>query len=363
MGIISKFIKSLISGAAEPQQAQVQSGKTVSNEYNYSEKDKIIVQMTAESALRVFTESLDIANKSKNLATRESRLRVARENLNFLKELTNQHPFLHLENLQAVEVSINEVEAETQELIRMQNASLPIGKTIGELQDEPLSAWGNDDIIEGLKFSATMQLRTPLRVLLRHGEMHTDRKTAPPKIINEMWEGIWTAKTKSYEEIVSGPDSKPEDIEYFRRIDADLEKSRTVASDIGPIHPSDYLPFLISIRKIVELDETINNRIKKLRELPILDEWKTYVKKHGGKKRIIGYFFPRFIDTIPTLNLSIKGELSKLRLHTPNRIAAASDEMLLGIKGIGNAKLKTIRGYCADITENRDADRIENVIK
>lgn len=226
--------------------------------------------------------------------------------------------------------------------------SSPVRKTVGELQNEPLSAWGNnDDIITGLKFSATLQLRTPLRVLMRHGEIHTDPNTEPPKIAMEMWEGIWTTKTKTYREL---------------GIDVD-EIQGTHASDAGQVIPDNYLPFLIAIRKIVELDEPIDDRIKKLREMPILDKWKTYIEKHGGIEAIIRYFFSEVIDTIPKLNLSTIDELSKLGLNTPNRIADAPDKTLLSIKGIGQSKLKTIRDYCAGITKNRDADRLENVIR
>lgn len=226
-------------------------------------------------------------------------------------------------------------------------------KTIGELQNEPLSAWGNDDIIEGLQFSATLQLRTPLRVLLRHGEIHTEKRAPPPRITKEAWEGLWTPKTESYRSL---------------GIDVD-EVPVTCASDVGPVSPGDYLPFLIALRKTVELDEPIEERIKKLRTMPIRPEWQTFVESYGarGKSRhrglawVIEYFFPRFINTIPKLTEGAVRELAELGLDTPDRIAAAPDETLLGIKGIGLAKLQLIRDYCAGITKNRDADRIENV--
>lgn len=95
----------------------------------------------------------------------------------------------------------------------------------------------------------------------------------------------------------------------------------------------------------------------------MVDDWKPFIEKHGGIEKIIGRFFPKFIDTIHKLNLSTKDELYKLDLNTPNRIAAAPDETLLSIKGMGQAKLKVIRDYCAGITDNRDADRVEDVIR
>lgn len=105
----------------------------------------------------------------------------------------------------------------------------------GRNQDLPLSAWGNSDIIRGLQFSATMQLRTPLRVLLRHGEIHTDRTMAAPQVVRERWEGIWITVLKSFEEVAAGPNSTDEEIQFFKRLDAGLAQPHTVASDIGPI--------------------------------------------------------------------------------------------------------------------------------
>ena len=235
---------------------------------------------------------------------------------------------------------------------RPMNAAQPKPKiitTIEKSQNNINKHWrANDDIIKGLEFIATLQLRTPLRVLLRHGEIHTDINTEPPKIIKEMWEGAWVEKTKTYRELGLAVDEIPEG---------------AVASDIGPILRSDYLPFLIALRKIVELDEPIENRISKLREMPILGEWKTYVEKHGDIETISGRFFPEFIETIPKISSAAIDELSELGLDTPNRIAATPNETLLSIKGIGQSKLKTIRDYCAGITDNRDADRVENVIR
>jgi hypothetical protein len=275
-------------------------------------------------------------------------LQVASDKLIELKKLANQFPFLHLENLQAVEASIADVEAETRELIAAQPKPKII-KTIEESRRNQVNTWkDSQDVITGLQFTATMQLRTPLRVLLRCGEIHTDINTEPPQIIKEMWEGIWVPKTKTYREL---------------GIDIDEISPGTYASDIGPVIPGDYLPFLIAIRKIVELDEPIENRVERLHEMSMVGKWKAFIEKHGGVEKIIRYFFSEFVDTIPKLNLSTKNEFSELGLNTPNRIAAAPDETLLIIKGMGQAKLKVVRDYCTGITDNRDADRIENVIR
>lgn len=233
----------------------------------------------------------------------------------------------------------------------IQNAASPVGRTVGELQSEPMSAWGNDDIITGLEFIATLQLRTPLRVLLRHGEIHTERTKQPPQIAHAMWEGIWYPRTRLSEWLPTFP----------------------VASDVGTVLASDYLPFLVAVRRIVELNDSIENRIEKLREMPIEPAWQAFVQiigrnyhfgnEHVGMEGIVQYFFPRYLTPMPNFSASTLRELSSFGLDTIDRIAAASDEVLLAIKGIGPAKLKAIRGHFADITKHRDVDRIENVFR
>ncbi|WP_296446606.1 hypothetical protein [Rhodoferax sp. UBA5149] len=172
-----------------------------------------------------------------------------------------------------------------------------------------------------------------------------------PQIASEPWEGIWFTALKTYEEIACGPDSTADSIEFFRRLDAGFSAAgRKAASHIGPIRVDDYLPFLIAIRKIVELNDSIENRIDKLREMLSVCEWQEFLDRHGGTEKIVQYFFPIFMNLADDLD-------------TPNRIAAASDETLLAIKGIGPAKLKAIRERCACVTENRDADRLDRVLR
>lgn len=227
--------------------------------------------------------------------------------------------------------------------------------TIAESQNNKIDTWkNNQDIIDGMKFCATMQLRTPLRVLSRHGETHTDINSEPPKIANELWEGIWVLEVKPYP-------GQP------------LAQFGQMASSIGQISQDggDYLPFLIAVREIVESDDSIESRIKRLSEMPMVGNWQMIVNRHGpshiSKSRgidwIIEYFFPRFTYAIPKINSTTAEELSTLGLDTPNSIASAPDETLLGIKGIGQSKLKAIRDYCASNTKNRDAKRLDSVTR
>lgn len=161
-----------------------------------------------------------------------------------------------------------------------QSQPWPTGKTIGELQDAPMSAWGNDDVIVGLRFVATMQLRTPLRVLRRHGEMHTKRDEPPSQICHEPWEGIWVPETRIFGHFQS-----------------------SMASQIGPI-PSDgggYLPFLLQVREVLEGSGTIEERLSKLKALAKSPEWRNHPGWGNGIDEIANRFFPLFLSSIPRL--------------------------------------------------------------
>lgn len=86
-------------------------------EPKFSDSDILAAKQRAETLAREFSESLNIANHSKSRRIREERLQIAREWLDELNKLTNKFPFLQLDNLQAVEASMVEIEAETIKII------------------------------------------------------------------------------------------------------------------------------------------------------------------------------------------------------------------------------------------------------
>lgn len=189
-------------------------------------------------------------------------------------------------------------------------------------------------------------MRTPVRVLRRHGEQYLATDGKQPQIADDLSEGIWLPLTKTWKE-QSG-------VQF-------PEFTSSVASDVGPVMAADYLPFLIALRETVESDGTIEQRIKALEVIGMADRWREYVKQNGGMVCILVHFFPAFLDTLPTLDAEAAEGLSIKGLDTPNKLAAAPDEMLLAIKGIGPAKLRAIRANCIAVTNNRDDCRMDRV--
>lgn len=60
----------------------------------------------------IINESLDIANQSVNPDTKISRLDIAKDKLAELKKLEKSNSFIHIEKLQQVEASINQLESD-----------------------------------------------------------------------------------------------------------------------------------------------------------------------------------------------------------------------------------------------------------
>lgn len=213
---------------------------------------------------------------------------------------------------------------------------------------KPFEAYSqNQDLYDRLEFHATLQFRTPLRILSKHGARHKDPNRPPPDYAKEMWEGIWVPVTKTWRELGFDID----EIEF------------TSASNIGLIKRSEYLPFLIALREAVEMDESIDERVTKLQETLSDKRWDYFKTKHGGADKLVNEFFPRFIETIPKLNYETINELASLKIDTPNQIANTPDDLMLKIKGIGKAKLNTIRDYCVSISEDRDSIRLDKVTR
>ena len=216
----------------------------------------------------------------------------------------------------------------------------------GVIPSEPMPIFASD--LCKLRFHATLELRTPLRVIRRHGEQYLSTDGMQPRIAQEPWEGVWVRVTKTWREL-SGVDIP--------------EFGLSEASDVGPLMSANYLPFLIAVREAVESDGTIAQRIETLEAMRVDDRWSEYFAQHGGIANIVARFFPAFLDTLPTLTADAAEELLKLGLDTRNKLAGAPDETLLAVKGIGPAKLRAIRAYCMTVTNNRDDCRMDRVLR
>jgi hypothetical protein len=288
----------------------------------------------AENLVRIINESMVLAATAKEPAVRISRLNLATDRLRDLKDLVTVHPFIKLTRLAEFEHSLAAVD---RELFPGKNVSTP-------QRDFP-----NSDILEGFRFCAAMQMRMPVRVLARHGEVHQGPPDQLPEIAKGIWEGIWLPKLRTLRELGIPLDKPPEG---------------AMASEIGPIpiDGGDFLPFLLAVRQAVECANPIAYRIEKLRELLADRRWQHIVSIYPlGTEDIIDGFFPPFLSTVPRLPTGVADRLRLLMLSTPAAISAASDAQLLAIKGMGPRLLEALRGRCGEIENDRGQERMDAV--
>lgn len=302
----------------------------------------------ATNLMHIINESLQISNNSTNPETKVSRLELARARLDSLELLSVQHPFIKLQRLQEVRNTISGLASQYGEAGYYAQTD-PSYRDYNQNALQNIDTQ-NVDLIEGWRFSATIQLQTPLRVLSRHGETHGGF-TDPPKIAHDRCEGHWVPVLKSYKDL--GID-----------IPEVIVDGKTTVSDIGqiPIDGGDYLKFLLKVRKIVEHTESVESRKVKLSAELSRPEYASFLRKLGGKKAIASKFFPAFVECIPKLPPDSVEALWLYELTTPARITAAPDAVLLGLKGIGPAKLKIIREACQSAFD-KQSELIDAVVR
>jgi len=122
-------------------------------------------------------------------------------------------------------------------------------------------------------FCATMQLRTPLKVLAMHGALLPAGHAHPP--VEEAWHGIWVPLAPTWADLglLGIPDFMPS----------------TMASDIGPIpiDGGDYLVFLKLFRAIVEERPTKTDAAAVQALVDSSPSFHAFALTHGGVQAML----------------------------------------------------------------------------
>lgn len=194
----------------------------------------------------------------------------------------------------------------------------------------------NQDVVSSMEFSATMQLRTPLEYLERHGDVFTDTKDFPDI---DPSHGCLVPKTKSWKEL---------------GIDLKEVPDGTMASEIGPIPTSGgkYLPFLKDFRRIVESDippEERRRRILALRNMngdyaEIMDRHKDLrdgkLDKWCGYEKSLG---------LPDFDPRLSRNLWEAGFRSKDDIKQAANKQLMDVPGIGKAKTAKLKQLVTEL--------------
>lgn len=197
------------------------------------------------------------------------------------------------------------------------------------LDDQSYQA--NSDILDGMQFSATLQIRTPLSVLKHHGEVFHGPPSQTPKYGTQA-DGIWTFKTKT-----------------FRDLGVALDETEFIhASDAGPIKPSRYLPFLVRFRSIVEAGVSHEDKLAALTMLStqsaeFREIWRKLSSNYGDFPD--SFFYLQF-TALPGIGRQLAQRLYRAGFRATSEIVCADISRLTTVPGLGTATAVKIKAMC-----------------
>ena len=203
----------------------------------------------------------------------------------------------------------------------------------------------DSDLISGWRYSATLQLRTRLAYLERHGEFSPGPQE--PQILSSAEGhlqdgtefnpyGIWLREI-DYKEL--GFDASPS-----------LTKG-THSTGWGPVRSGseeerNLISFLKSFRYIVEAAEDLDHKLSELRQLSISTPEYRQVWRKLRKTDFMfpdSFFFSK-LESLPGVGPSMAQRLYQAGFRTVAEVQAASDVELLDLPGLGKGLLAKVRG-------------------
>lgn len=203
---------------------------------------------------------------------------------------------------------------------RSASHSEPAQSQVIRLDDQ--SYHSNSDALEGMQFSATLQIRTPLNVLKHHGEIFNGPPSQAPAYGSQA-DGIWTFQTKTFRELGIAVD----------------EPEFTHASDAGPIEPSRYLPFLLQFRSIVESPSAHEDKLTQLYSLPkqsaaFKEIWRKLSAYYDDFP--VSFFYLPF-SALPGVGRQLAKRLYESGFRSVDEIVKANISQLTAVPGLGKA--------------------------
>lgn len=322
MGIINSIIDIFKKFFDSPKTSVEKNNTAITNSY-LTESDINLIAGTAQRFVQIINESLQIANSTKNVETKKSRVWVARQKLNELKHYVKKYPFIKIDKLHEVGSNIIEFEAEIENFNKVMICS-----------EKDQTYYQNGNFVKGLIFCAYPELETPLSVLLHHREIFPGPPSKAPRYGPDKYGG-WSPVTKTWREL---------------GIDIDEIEEGEIASKLGPVRASECIPFLIEFRKIVECKGSIDQKIIDINKLcKTKKQYKLYFSMINNSREHRGdfptsFFYNQF-TVIPGVGTKSAKAIFEAGIKTYDDMKNAYDETLLAIPGIGPAAIKSIREF------------------
>ena len=181
----------------------------------------------------------------------------------------------------------------------------------------------NRDIVDGVKFIATLKVITPLNILSHHGERFSGSPSQAP-IYGTPADGLWVVNVKA-QFAIPGIRSKHQ-------------------SDIGLVDPENYQPFLINFRTIIESSLTHDEKLSKLNDLPKKNTaYKSYWKKlcHKYDDFPMCVFYLPF-TTLPGVGKELAKRLYEHNFYSLDEVLNSDVQELAKIRGLSKTKAELI---------------------
>lgn len=205
----------------------------------------------------------------------------------------------------------------------------------------------DSDLISGWRYNATLQLRTPLTYLERHGEFSPGPQE-PPMV------------GPAEGHLQDGTGFNPYGI-WLREIDPDILPHSTTATRatdwgqvrIGSEEERNLVSFLKSFRYIVETAEGLDQKLSELKELststPGNRRWWARCAE-GSPLWPDSYFIGELWIQLPKgVGSNMAEKLYQAGFRTMEEVQAASDGELLAVPGLGKGLLAKARAFCLTI--------------
>lgn len=210
----------------------------------------------------------------------------------------------------------------------------------------------NSDVLDGLMFFPTLQLKTPVEILKKYGEIY--KGIGEPPQYGGACDGIWIPKVKKEFSL---------QIESYPSSDA-----------CSMVSADDYIQYAVGLLSIFESRDHISDKMNKALKYSKNNDKLQNVEKHilnfynasdisEVMSRFISnedamlYFFDKsgYLYLIEGLSKSIKDSLENSGIDTIEKLASTPKDLLLSYKGIGpktidslNNSLKKIGKYLED---------------
>ncbi len=203
-------------------------------------------------------------------------------------------------------------------------------------------SFDDSDLISGWRYSATLQLRTPLAYLERDGDFSPGPQE--PAMVGPA-EG----------HLPDGTGFNPYGI-WLREIDYDglgfdppPPGHRSTAWGpvrVGSEEERNLISFLKSFRYIVETAEDLDQKLSELKELSTSssENRKVWGKLKRADPLFPDSFFISALESLPGVGAAMAQKLYQAGFRTVEEVQAASDGELLVVPGLGKGLLAKVRG-------------------